>query len=69
MPGDVEGVALAVAEAVDHSAADTALLTDGLPQRLSLTPVSAQVPPLCHHQGLSAGRQHLRLLLEQALAL
>ena len=43
---DVEGVALAVAEAVDHRAAHAALLADRLPQRLRLAPVAAQVLPL-----------------------
>lgn len=63
--GDVEGVALAVAKAVDHRAAAAALLADGLAQRLRLAPVSAQVAALGHHQGLPAGGQHLGFLLQQ----
>lgn len=56
---DVEGVALAVAEAVDHRAAHAALLAHRLSQRLCLAPVAAQVLALRHHQGLAAGGQHL----------
>lgn len=64
MTGDVEGVALAVAEAVDHGAAAAALLADGLTQRLGFAPVSAEVAPFRHHQSLSAGGQHLGFLLQ-----
>lgn len=53
--GDVEGVALAVAEAVDDGAALAALLTDRLPQRLRLAPVALQVLALRHHQSFLAG--------------
>ena len=59
VPGDVEGVALAVAEAVDDGAAVAALLVDGLLQRLGFAPVSLQVFALGHMQGLLAGLQHL----------
>lgn len=55
MAWDVEGITLAIAETVDHSAAAAALLTDCLTEGLSFTPVSAEVAALCHHQGLSAG--------------
>lgn len=64
MAGDVEGVTLAVAESVDHGAAAAALLADGLAERLGLAPVSAEVATLRHHQGLPAGGQHLRFLLQ-----
>lgn len=59
MPGDVEGVALAIAEAVDDGAAIAALLVDGLLERLGFAPVSLQVFALRHMQGLLAGLQHL----------
>lgn len=59
MPGDVEGVALAVTEAIDDSAAVAALLMDGLLQGLSFAPISLQVFALCHMQGLLAGLKHL----------
>lgn len=59
MPGDVEGVALAIAEAVDDGAAVAALLMDGLLERLGFAPVSLQVFALGHMQGLLAGLQHL----------
>lgn len=59
VPGDVEGVALAVAEAVDDGAAVAALLVDGLLEWLSFAPVSLQVFALGHMQGLLAGLQHL----------
>lgn len=59
VPGDVEGVALAVAEAVDDGTAVAALLVDGLLQRLGFAPVSLQVFALGHMQGLLAGLQHL----------
>lgn len=62
---DVEGVTLAVAEAVNYGAAAAALLTDGLPEGLRLAPVPAQVAALGHHQGLLAGGQDLWLLLVQ----
>lgn len=55
VPGDVEGVALAVAEAVDDGTAVAALLVDGLLQRLGFAPVSLQVFALGHMQGLLAG--------------
>lgn len=64
MARDVEGVALAIAEAVDHGAAAAALLADGLAEGLGLAPVSPEVAALGDHQGLSAGGQHLRLLLQ-----
>lgn len=64
MAGDVERVALAVAEAVDHGAAAAALLADGLAEGLGLAPVPAEVAALGDHQGLSAGGQHLWLLLQ-----
>lgn len=56
---DVERVTLAVAESVDDRPALTALLTDRLPQRLRLTPVTLQVLSLGHHQSLLTGREHL----------
>lgn len=59
MPGDVERVALAVAESVDDGAAVTALLVDGLLEGLGFAPVSLQVFALGHMQGLLAGLQHL----------
>lgn len=59
MPRDVEGVALAVAEAVDDDAAQAALLVDGLLQGLRLTPVQAQVATLRHVQRLLTGLQDL----------
>lgn len=59
VPGDVEGVALAVAKAVDNGAAVAAFLVDGLLQGLSFAPVSLQVLALGHMQGLLAGLQHL----------
>lgn len=59
MPGDVEGIALAVAEAVDDGAAQTAFLTNGLPQGLRFTPVALQVLSLSDHKGLLTGGQHL----------
>lgn len=59
VPGDVEGVALAIAEAVDDGAAVAALLVDGLLQRLGFAPVPLQVFALSHMQGLLAGLQHL----------
>lgn len=55
MAGDVEGVALAVAKTVDHSAAAAALLADCLTEGLGLAPVSAEVAALCYHQCLPAG--------------
>lgn len=58
VPWDVEGVALAIAEAVDDGAAQAALMVHGLPQRLRLAPVTFQVLPLRHHQGLLTGGQH-----------
>lgn len=64
MAGDVEGVTLAIAKAVDHSAAAAALLADRLTERLGLAPVSAEVAALCDHQGLPAGGEHLRLLVQ-----
>ena len=59
MPWDVERVALAVAEAIDDRAAQTALLTHSLPQGLSLTPVPLQVPALRHHQCCPARGQNV----------
>lgn len=59
VPRDVEGVALAVAEAVDDDAAQAALLVDGLLQGLRLTPVQAQVATLRHVQRLLTGLQDL----------
>lgn len=55
MAGDIEGVALPIAKAVDHSAAAAALLADCLTEGLGLAPVSAEVAALCYHQGLPAG--------------
>lgn len=43
VPGDVEGVALSVTEAVDDGAADTSLLVDGLLEGLRLAPVPFQI--------------------------
>lgn len=48
VPGDVEGVALSVTEAVDDGAADAALLVDGLFERLCFAPVSFQILALRH---------------------
>lgn len=48
VPGDVEGVALSVTEAVDDGAADAALLVDGLFQGLRLAPVPFQILALRH---------------------
>lgn len=64
MAWDVEGVTLAVAKAIDHSAAAASLLADCLPERLRLAPVSAEVAALCDHQGLPAGGEHLWFLLQ-----
>lgn len=58
MPGDVEGVALAIAETVDDGAAYAALLADSLPQGLGFAPVTFKVLPLSDHQGLLAGGQY-----------
>lgn len=58
VPWNVEGVALAVAEAVDDGAAQAALMIHSLPQRLRLAPVALQVLPLRHHQGFLTGGQH-----------
>lgn len=57
--GDVEGVALSVAEAVDDGAADAALLVDGLFERLRLAPVALQVAALGDVQRLLTGLQNL----------
>lgn len=57
MPGDVEGVALAIAETVYNGTAYAALLTDSLSQGLGFAPVTFQVLPLCDHQGLLARGQ------------
>lgn len=59
VPRDVEGVALAVAEAVDNDAAQAALFLDGLLQRLRFTPVQAQVATLRDVQRLLTGLQDL----------
>lgn len=59
MSGDVEGVALAIAEAVDDGTAVATLFVDGLLKWLGLAPVSLQVFALGHMQGLLAGLQHL----------
>lgn len=64
VPGNIEGVALAVAKTVDHGATAAALLADCLTQGLGLAPVPAKVAPLRHHQGLPAGRQHRWFLLQ-----
>lgn len=58
VPRDVEGVALAVAEAVDDGAAQAALMVHGLPERLRLAPVALQVLPLCHYQGFLTRGQY-----------
>lgn len=55
VPGDVEGVALSVAEPVDDGLAQAPILVDGLPEGLSFTPVALQVLSLSHHQRLLAG--------------
>lgn len=67
MPRDVEGVALAIAEAVENGAAAAALLTYSLPQRLCLAPVALQVLALGDHEGLLAGGQHLLDLVMPSL--
>lgn len=59
VPGNVEGVALAIAEAVDDRTAVATLFMDGLLKWLGLAPVSLQVFTLRHMQGLLAGLQHL----------
>lgn len=59
VPGDVEGVALSVAEAVDDGAANTALLMNRLLERLRFAPVPFQILALRHMQSLLAGLQHL----------
>lgn len=48
VPWDVEGVALAVTEAVDDGAADAAFLVDGLLERLRFAPVPFQILALRH---------------------
>lgn len=58
MPRDVEGVALSVAEPVDDDAAEAALLSDALLQRLRLAPVQPQVATLRDVQRLLTGLQH-----------
>lgn len=55
MARDVERVTLAIAKAVDHSAAAAAFLTDRLAEGLGLAPVSTKVAALSDHQGLAAG--------------
>lgn len=55
---DVEGVALSVAKAVDYHATQTALLVDGLFERLRLAPVQAQIATLGDVQRLLAGLQN-----------
>lgn len=64
---DIEGVALAVTEAVEDGAAAAALLAHRLPQRLRLAPVTLEVLALGDHQRLLAGRQHLLDLLLPSL--
>lgn len=59
MSRDVEGVALSVAEAVNDGPAQTALLLDGLLQRLRLAPVQPQVPTLRYVQRFLAGLEDL----------
>lgn len=55
VPRDVEGVALAIAEAVEDGAAAAALLAHSLPQWLGLAPVTLEVLALGDHQGFLAG--------------
>lgn len=64
---DVEGVALAIAEAVEDGAAAATLLAHRLPQRLRLAPVTLQVLALGDHQCLLAGGQHLLDLVMPSL--
>lgn len=58
VPRDEEGVALTVAKPVDDSAAQAALLLDGLLHRLRLAPVEPQVPTLRDVQRLLTRLQH-----------
>lgn len=67
VPRDVEGVALAIAEAVEDGAAAAALLAHGLPQRLRLAPVTLKVLALSDHEGLLTGGQHLLDLVMPSL--
>lgn len=64
---DVEGVALAIAKAVEDGAAAATLLAHRLPQWLRLAPVTLQVLALGDHQGLLAGGQHLLDLVMPSL--
>lgn len=59
VPGDVEGVALAIAEPVDDGAAVAAFLVDGLFEGLGFAPVPLQVFALSDVQRLLTGLQHL----------
>lgn len=59
VPGDVEGIALAIAEPVDNGAAVAAFLVDSLFEGLGFAPVPLQVLALSDVQRLLAGLQHL----------
>lgn len=61
VPRYIEGVTLAVTEAVDDRPALASLLTDRLPQGLSFTPVALQVLSLRHHQSFLARGENLLL--------
>lgn len=67
VPWDVEGVALAIAEAVEDGAAAASLLAHRLPQRLRLAPVTLEVLALGDHKGLLTGGQHLLDLVMPSL--
>jgi hypothetical protein len=56
---DVEGVALAVAEAVDHGAGETTLLLHLLDEGLGLAPVALQVLLFRHKQRVLAALEEL----------
>lgn len=59
MSGDVKGVALSVAKAVDDGPTHASLLVDGLLQGLRLAPVALQILALGDVKRLLAGLQHL----------
>lgn len=59
MSGDVEGVALSVAEAVNDGPTHASFLVNGLLQGLRLAPVSLQILALGDVKRLLAGLQNL----------
>lgn len=59
MSGDVKRITLSIAEPVNDSAADAALLVDGLFKWLCLAPVAFQIAALSDMQRFLAGLKHL----------